>query len=253
MRLRSSVSERRGAQGALSSMQRLSLLEVGGQENFHRKFIGVCSNVPQAKTPELGSIESEARRVKVVDAGVIVAIISAASAIVVAALTALFSLRSYRNQKVVDREEELRKDRAKAYLGYLSAYAETEKWRGGGGVAKEGKEKEFGESLLNYNKSYSALFNIAVDPVIRPTCSFHEYVFVESHGDLPWEEWLGEWKHRHAAMLVAMRQDAFVQGTDITAEELAERLPWYRYAKITQYSQQEIPSGSSAETPTQDH
>jgi hypothetical protein len=183
-------------------------------------------------------------RSQVMDAGVIVAIISAASAVVVAVITALLGLRSYRRQKDVDRTEELRKERAKAYSEYLSAYAETERWRG-----ISGKEKEFGEALLNYSQNYSALFNIAVDKVIRPTSSFHEFVFVERYGDWVWEKWLAEWKLRHAAMLVAMREDAFVQETDIAANELAERLPWYTDWDIAEKSQQEIPTGSSSAGP----
>jgi hypothetical protein len=184
---------------------------------------------------------------KVVDAGIIVAIISAASAVILAVITALLGLRSYRRQKAVDREEDLRKERAKAYAAYLSTYTETERWRG-----VSGKQKEFGEALLKYSKNYSALFNVAVDSVIRPTSKFHEFVFVESHGDWTWEKWLAEWKLRHAAMLVAMREDAFVQDTDIAADELAERLPWYTDWDIAEKSQQEIPTGSSAEPPKED-
>jgi hypothetical protein len=182
-----------------------------------------------------------------VNTGVIVAIISAASAVLVAITTALLGLRSYRRQKAVDREEELRKERAKAYAAYLSTYTETERWRGVGG-----KEIEFGEALLNYSQNYSALFNVAVDRVIRPTSRFHEFVFVESHGDWTWNKWLAEWKLRYAAMLVAMREDAFVQTTDIAADELAERLPWYTDWDIAEKSQQEIPTGSSAEIPRRD-
>ncbi len=181
------------------------------------------------------------------DAGVIVAIISAASAVAVAVLTALFGLRSYRNQKDVDREEELRKERAKAYAAYLSTYAETERWRS---IPK--KQEEFGKALLTYSQNYSALFNIAGDKVIRPTSSFHEFVFVERHGDWAYDRWLAQWKLRHAAMLVAMREDAFVQETDIAAEELAERLPWYTDWDIAEKSQQEIPTGSPAEPPKED-
>ncbi len=44
------------------------------------------------------------------DAGIIVTIISAASAVIVAVITALLGLRSYRRQKAVDREEDLRKE-----------------------------------------------------------------------------------------------------------------------------------------------
>ena len=91
-----------------------------------------------------------------------------------AAVTALFGLHSYRNQKKVNREEELWKERVKAYSAYLSAYAETERWRG-----VDGKEKEFGEALLKYSKADSALFNVVVDDVIIPTSRFHEDVFAE--------------------------------------------------------------------------
>jgi hypothetical protein len=136
--------------------------------------------------------------VKVVDAGVIAAIIGAISAVAVAVLTALFGLRAYRNQKAidreeyrtqkaVDREEELRKERAKAYAAYLFAYAETERWRG-----VKGKEKEFGEALLSYSKNYSALFNVAEDSVINPTSSFHEFVFVEHNSDWDYYRWVTE-------------------------------------------------------------
>ena len=80
----------------------------------------------------------------------------------VAAVTALFGLHSYRSQKKVNREEELWKERVKAYSAYLSAYAETERWKG-----VDGKEKEFGEALLKYSQADSALFNVVVDDVIR--------------------------------------------------------------------------------------
>jgi hypothetical protein len=87
---------------------------------------------------------------------------------------------------------------------------------------------------------------------IRALPSFHEFVFVESHGDWTWDKWLAEWKIRHAAMLVAMRQDALIQATDIAADELAGRLPWYTDWDILEKSQQEIPTGSSAESPAED-
>ncbi len=181
------------------------------------------------------------------DAGVIVAIISAASAVVVAVITALLGLRSYRRQKAVDREEELRKERAKAYAAYLSTYAETERWRS---IPK--KQEEFGKALLTYSQNYSALFNVAVDSVIIPTSRFHEFVFVENNSDWTYDRWLAEWKLRYAAMLVAMREDAFVQKTNISAGELAGRLPWYFDWDIAEKSQQEIPTGSPVESPTED-
>ena len=82
------------------------------------------------------------------DAAIVVAIIGAASDLAVAAVAALLSLISFRSQKDFDRKEESRAGRAKAYSEFLSAYAETERWRG---VA--GKEKEFGGALLDYSRS----------------------------------------------------------------------------------------------------
>jgi hypothetical protein len=164
-------------------------------------------------------------------------VIGAISAIAVAVVTAMVGLRTYPRQKAVDREEELRKARSKAYEAYLSTYAETERWRG-----VTGKEKEFGEALLSYSKNYSALFNVAEDSVIRPTSSFHEFVFVENNSDWDYYRWVTEWKRRHAAMLVAMRRDAFVQTTAISEEELAERLPWVFDWDIGAKSHEEIPT-----------
>jgi hypothetical protein len=177
--------------------------------------------------------------VKLVDAGVIAAIIGAISAVAVAIVTAILGLHTYPRQKAVDRSEELRKERGKAYAEYLSAYAEAERWRG---VA--GKEKEYGEALLAYSKKYGALFNVAVDSVLLPTTRFHEFVMVEDNSTLSYEEWVTEWKRRYAEMLVAMRTDAFVDTTEISEEALAERLPWYFDWDVAAKSQEEMPTKS---------
>jgi hypothetical protein len=49
-----------------------------------------------------------------------------------------------------------------------------------------------------------------------------------------------------------MREDAFVQKTDISAGEFAGRLPWYFDWDIAEKSQQEIPTDSPVESPTED-
>jgi hypothetical protein len=175
--------------------------------------------------------------VKFVDAGVIAAIIGAISAVAVAIVTAILGLHTYPRQKAVDRREELRKERGKAYADYLSTYAETERWRG---VTE--KEKEYGEALLAYSKKYGALFNVADDSVLLPTTRFHEFVMVEDNSNWSYEEWVTEWKHRYAAMLVAMRRDAFIDTTELSEEALAERLPWYFDWDVKAKSQEELPT-----------
>jgi hypothetical protein len=167
-----------------------------------------------------------------VDAGVIAAIIGALSAVAVAVVTAILGLRTYPRQKAVDRKDELRKERGKAYVAYLAAYSDVERWRG---VPQ--KEKEFGDALVAYSRSYSALFNVAEDGVLTPTTNFHRFTFVEPY-NLPPPEWAAEWKRRYAEMLLAMRSDAFVETTDIDVNELAERLPWYFEWDTKQKAQQ---------------
>jgi hypothetical protein len=184
------------------------------------------------------------------DAAVVAAIIGAGSAIAVAIVTAFLGLRSYRyqkqvdrreysEQKAVDREEELRKDRGKAYAAYLSANAEMERWRG---IA--GKEQEFAEALVEYSKNYSALFNVAKDEVLRPAAAFHEFALVQNNSDWEYDKWVAEWKDRYATMLLAMRKDAFVQQTAMSEGELAERLPWYFDWDINAKSQEEVPTAT---------
>jgi hypothetical protein len=79
----------------------------------HREFIAICSN-----TADGG--------VKVVDAGIVAALIGAVAAIAVVLVTAVVGLRTYPRQKEVERREELRKGRGTAYGEYLAAYADVE-------------------------------------------------------------------------------------------------------------------------------
>lgn len=191
------------------------------------------------------------------DPAVVAAIIGAVSAVAVVVVGAFLGLRSYRQQKQVDRDqyreqkevdrqeyreqkavdraEELRKERAKAYATYLSGYAEMERWRG---VA--GKEKEFAEALLAYSKNYSALFNVAEDNVLIPTSEFHEFALVQTNPGWDYDRWLEEWRRRYAKMLLLMRKDAFVAETAIFEDELAKRLPWDYDWDMREKSQEQV-------------
>jgi hypothetical protein len=156
-----------------------------------------------------------------VDAGIVAAFIGAVAAIAVVVVTAVFGLYTYPRQKAVDRKEDLRKGREKAYAEYLAAYAEAERWNG---VA--GKEKEFDKALRTYSQKYSTLFNLADNNVLKPTSEFHEFLYTDT-SNLPPDEWAQEWIRLYTEVLIQMRKDAFVGESTVSKEEIAKRLPWY--------------------------
>ena len=174
------------------------------------------------------------------DAGIITAIVGGILGLAGAALTALVTavvgLRTYRKQKQVDRDEELRKERAKTYTAYLSAYAETERWRG-----VQGRETEFADALVHYSSSYSAVLNIGSNKVFEPIAKFHSFVFLESNPDWDFSQWRTEYKRRYAAVLVEIR-NAIVEDYDISAEEFAGSLPWDIQWDVSEKSHNEVPT-----------
>jgi hypothetical protein len=174
------------------------------------------------------------------DAGIISAIVGGISglggAVLTALVTALLGLKTYRKQKQVDRDEELRRERAKAYTAYLSAYAKTERWRG-----VEGREKEFADALLRYSSSYSAVLNIGSNRVFETIARFHNFVFLEDNSDWDFTRWRTEYKLRYAAVLLEIR-NAIVEDYDISAEEIAGSLPWDIQWNISEKSHSEVPT-----------
>jgi hypothetical protein len=162
--------------------------------------------------------------VKVVDAGIVAALIGAVAAIAVVVVTAILGLITYPRQKEIDRREELRKGRGTAYGDYLAAYADVERWNG---VPE--KEKQFAEAFVKYSQKYSALFNVADNNVLGPTTAFHTFRWIEDTSGLPKDkdEWEAEWRRLYAKMLFEMRADAFVDRSTLSEDEIAKSLPWY--------------------------
>lgn len=154
--------------------------------------------------------------------GIVTALIGAGSALVVAVLGGIFGFITYPRQKAVDRKEELRKERAKAYAEVLAAYAETERWYG-----VKGQEDIFAEAFLKYSQAYSALFNVADNKVLNPATKFHEFVWVRAPADLDDKQWEEKWRSLYAAMLVEMRDDAFIGQNNVKVNDIVQRLPWY--------------------------
>jgi hypothetical protein len=188
--------------------------------------------------------------VRIVDAGVIAAIIGAISALGVVVLTAFLSLRSYPKQKAIDREEyrnqkdvdrehyadqkridreiELRDLRMKAYERYLKAYrGNTSLYDFAHIPAKDSPVKI--KAVNEYWLAYSNLFQIAPDPVLLAVAQFHKLAWMEDT-DLWGEAWNKEFKRLYAKMIIEMRRDAFkkteFETTELEQELVEERLPF---------------------------
>jgi hypothetical protein len=178
--------------------------------------------------------------VKVVDAGIVAALIGAVAAIAVVVVTAILGLRIYPRQKEVDRREELRKGRGTAYGDYLAAYADVERWNG-----VPTKEGQFAEALVKYSQKYSALFNVADNNVLGPTTEFHTFRWIANTSDLPKDKWEAEWRRMYAKMLFEMRADAFVDRSTLSEDEIAKSLPWYFEWQAEEKAQERVPSSTT--------
>jgi hypothetical protein len=190
--------------------------------------------------------------VRIVDAGVVAAIIGAISALAVVVLTAYLSLRSYPKQKKIDREEyrnqkdvdrehyadqkridreiELRDSRMKAYERYLKAFrGDTSLYDFGHVPAKDSPVKI--KAVNEYWLAYSNLFQIAPDSVLLAVTEFHKLAWMEDT-ELRAEEFDREFKRLYARMIIEMRKDSFnkteFETTDLEQNQhlVEERLPF---------------------------
>jgi len=174
--------------------------------------------------------------VKIVDPGVIAAIIAAISAVVGIALTAYLSLRSYRaqkrmdlknyaDQKETDRQIDLRNLRMKAYERYLKAFrGETSLYDFGRMPAMDSPVKI--KAVNEYWLAYSNLFQIASDPVLLAVTDFHKLAWMWDDTDLKkGEDFEQGFRRLYAEMIIRMRQDAF-EGTKLEPDLVKKRLPF---------------------------
>jgi hypothetical protein len=172
--------------------------------------------------------------IKVVDPGVIAAIIGALSAAAVVVLTAHFGLRSYTKQKSVDRENyaaekeidrenELRNQRRKEYERYLTAYRGVASLYDFDPPPADNSEVRI-KAVHEYWLAYSKLFNIASDPVLLAVTEYHKFEYMQDH-DLTGDAYEEKFKQLYATMIIEMRKDT-TEETELQQDLIEERLPF---------------------------
>jgi intergrase/recombinase len=138
-------------------------------------------------------------------------------AVMLAAVTAIFGILSYRNQKETDRQIELRNRRMKDYDAYLAAYYHYRMWEG---VDKDKTDK----AALEYQDAYRNLFQVASDRVLIAATDFNEFAWRENT-TLTGEDYRNRFKELYATLILEMRRDAF-EKTKLPRDLVEERLPW---------------------------
>jgi hypothetical protein len=172
-----------------------------------------------------------------VDPGVIAAIIGAISAVVVAVLTAYFSLRSYPQQKRVDRENyaaeketdrkiELRNQRMKDYERFITDYHQLASLYDYDPLPT-GSSEAIIKAESELWVSYSNLFQTASDPVLRAASDFYKFSL---KADRTNEEHFRQFSALYAKMIMAMRDDVS-EKTEMKLEEMQRRVPFEFAAK----------------------
>lgn len=151
-------------------------------------------------------------------------LIAAAGIIIGAVLTAMLGVRTYREQKRIDRENyrqqkdidrqvDLRKRKEEEYLHYLKAYEDYSR------AKFLGQPEKLAEASAEYDAAINNLFLIAPDDVIRAVTDFH-------WAGIRTEQTSDKWKELCATMIITMRQDVF-DATKLSIAEIGDRLPWY--------------------------
>ena len=135
-----------------------------------------------------------------------------------AVATALFGIFSYRNQKNIDRQVELRKEQKAAYELYMQSYHD---W-----TFTEDGTAEDAEANDKYWRAYFKLFPIASDGFLRAAMAFHTYAKVEPYPDFKKDADRKKFKELWTNLVVEMRNDANVESR-LTKREIEDHSPWY--------------------------
>ncbi len=132
-----------------------------------------------------------------------------ATAVLVAALIAAYlSVRTYRQQKNLDRKQE-------EYRSYVATFEEANFWNG------KGDRQKHKEAEAKYHQARVGLLLVASEDVIDAAATFHNcYV-----SPTPLQEKKEELFNTFAAMIAAMRKDGFDKAIT-TPEEVKKRIPW---------------------------
>ena len=141
--------------------------------------------------------------------GYLVALITG---IAVALIAANQAVKGYREQKILDRQEDLIRRRQQEYERYLGAFTQAGRWKGVDPIKHAEAEGE-------YHRAHDNLLLVASDDVVTAANVFHRYYVYTSSPDPK------ETKLRYAAMVVAMRKDGFEE-TTLSVKEVAMNIPW---------------------------
>ena len=152
--------------------------------------------------------------------------------ILVAVVTAIFGIFSYKQQKRedsknyveqkrIDREVDLRKQRIEDYERYITAYQKDTSLYDFDPRPTETSEAKL-QARSEYWVAYSNLFQIASDPVLRAASDFHKFWWEYDSTD---EEQNEEIASLYAKMIMAMREDVS-EKTNMTLEDIEGRVPF---------------------------
>jgi len=125
---------------------------------------------------------------------------SITAAVIAAVVTAIVGIFSYRNQKVADRQSELRKEQREAYADYIKSYFD---WS----VTEEGTAED-DKVRNNYMQAYFKLFTLASDSFLKAAMSFHSYVWSPPYPDFSNSEDRDRVNELWTNVIIEMRKDA---------------------------------------------
>lgn len=136
------------------------------------------------------------------------------SIIIAALLTAWLGTRVYRHQKAIDREEELRRLRAREYerfMGVLSQRWQHAKW------PPQERTEKWREHVDQYNTARWNLFLVASDEVIRTAVKLDWHIVGTKRTS-------ADYVRLYMDVLFAMRADSFLE-TGLDRNEIGRMLP----------------------------
>jgi hypothetical protein len=146
------------------------------------------------------------------------ALVPVMGTILVAVVTAIFGILSYRTQKDTDRQVELRKQQRVAYENYLQSYYD---WT----FTKEGTDEDK-QADDKYRQAYFKLFPLASDSFLRAAMAFHTYAREEPYPDFAGEADREKFEELWSNLVLELRKDAEVESR-VTKSEIEEHIPWY--------------------------
>lgn len=138
--------------------------------------------------------------------------IIAASAIIIAALIARQSVKRYREQRAIDRKEEVTKRQREEYERYLTAFWDVQRFA---------HTEHHQQALAIYQTARDNLLFYASDEGLLRVNKFHKYIVDRPTNDERDED---EVKTLYARMVIALRKDCYGK-TDLTVDQIKPSNP----------------------------